>query len=254
MPRARSIESIEAEKLYHSGNKLIDIAQVLGVPASTVRRWKSDQKWDSKENKSPKKQTERSEINADVKPSVRKQMDVKPSARKRKGAPEGNINASVTGAYMKIYGDLLTDKEKEIAEVIIEHGADRYSSLMQNLVNLKQRERNLIADIKDIRGGVEMITRKTTSQIEPTGQKAADGRELTKVVKISQEQETIRETIRRFEVALTQVQAEIRRTEDSLQRISENTTKDPSSEENGGIGIIIEIPNNNRDKWAVDDC
>lgn len=53
MPRARSPDSIEAEKLYKSGMALVDIAKKLGKPEGTVRRWKSTQKWDEngKKNK-----------------------------------------------------------------------------------------------------------------------------------------------------------------------------------------------------------
>lgn len=48
MARARSPNSIEAEKMYRSGMKLVDIAKKLDVPEGTVRRWKSTQKWDDK--------------------------------------------------------------------------------------------------------------------------------------------------------------------------------------------------------------
>ena len=61
MPRARSAASIEAEKQYLEGKKLVDIAKTLGVPDSTVRRWKSEQNWDKKAASSKKKQTKRSE-------------------------------------------------------------------------------------------------------------------------------------------------------------------------------------------------
>ena len=39
MARARSPSSIEAERLYQDGMKLVDIAKKIGVPDSTVRRW-----------------------------------------------------------------------------------------------------------------------------------------------------------------------------------------------------------------------
>ena len=62
MARARSPGSIEAEKLYQDGMKLVDIAKKIGVPSSTVRRWKSTQKWDgNKSEQSKKKETERSD-------------------------------------------------------------------------------------------------------------------------------------------------------------------------------------------------
>lgn len=50
MARARSPDSIEAEKMYRSGMKLVEIAEKLGVPDGTVRRWKSTQKWGSPGN------------------------------------------------------------------------------------------------------------------------------------------------------------------------------------------------------------
>ncbi|MDE7425060.1 MAG: terminase [Lachnospiraceae bacterium] len=81
MARARSLGSIEAEKLYREGMKLVDIAKKIGVPDSTVRRWKSTQKWDAGKNEQgKKKETERSDKR-------------KPNARKSKGAPKGNKNA-----------------------------------------------------------------------------------------------------------------------------------------------------------------
>ena len=55
MARARSPSSIEAEKLYQDGMKLVDIAKKIGVPDSTVRRWKSTQKWDESEGEQSKK-------------------------------------------------------------------------------------------------------------------------------------------------------------------------------------------------------
>lgn len=59
MPRTRSPDSIEAEKLYKAGMSLADIARKLEKPEGTVRRWKSTQKWDVKES-------ERSETKASV--------------------------------------------------------------------------------------------------------------------------------------------------------------------------------------------
>lgn len=44
MARVRSPDSIRAEKMYHSGMKLVEIAKELKVPEGTVRRWKSTQK------------------------------------------------------------------------------------------------------------------------------------------------------------------------------------------------------------------
>ena len=50
MPRQRCPDSKRAETLFRKGLKLAEIAERLGVPASTVRRWKKDQDWESRLN------------------------------------------------------------------------------------------------------------------------------------------------------------------------------------------------------------
>lgn len=72
MPRAPSKKTEEAEKLYKSGTKLVDIADKLDIPAGTIRRWKSTYKWDSDNN-------ERSDKIANVrnKNNERSQQEVK---------------------------------------------------------------------------------------------------------------------------------------------------------------------------------
>ncbi|HBH93785.1 MAG TPA: phage portal protein [Bacteroides sp.] len=45
MPKQNS-KADEAKKMYEAGKKLVEIAQALGVPPGTVRRWKSTYKWD----------------------------------------------------------------------------------------------------------------------------------------------------------------------------------------------------------------
>lgn len=59
MPRAPSEKVKEAEKLYRSGMKLVEIASQLGVPDGTVRRWKSTYCWNNKSERS-KRKSERS--------------------------------------------------------------------------------------------------------------------------------------------------------------------------------------------------
>lgn len=44
MPKQNS-KAEEARKMYEAGKKLVEIAQALGVPPGTVRRWKSTYKW-----------------------------------------------------------------------------------------------------------------------------------------------------------------------------------------------------------------
>jgi uncharacterized protein YjcR len=215
MPRARCSKSVEAEKLYHSGKKLVDIARQLGVPDSTVRRWKSCQNWDTDTHKN---QTERSEI----KPNVRKR-GAQPGHAPQGGGIVGNVNAATHGAYMSIYAALLTEEEKELLPAMAE--MSERERLMSLYAQHQITERRLMTHINDIADGAEMIIHRMVSQIEPTGQKSANGREITKVVKISQEQETRKEQLRNFTDALTRIRAEMRRVADSLRQLDDAAVK-----------------------------
>ena len=152
MARARSPGSIEAEKLYHDGMKLVDIAEKMGVPASTVRRWKSTQKWDGDGNKQDRVETERSEKK-------------KPNARKPKGAPKGNKNAvghapstpkgnknaEKHGGFSKInqvYGDVLSEDECSLMDdMIISEENELKSEIKVHTI----REFRLLQKIKELK-------------------------------------------------------------------------------------------------------
>lgn len=143
MGRARSESSIEAEKLYHAGGKtLAEIAQIMGVPEGTVRRWKSTQNWDGN------------------KPNARKEKPKeKPNARKRGGqpgnknakghggtGPPGNTNALKHGGYSKVYWDTLTDEEKELIETASD---DPEQGLIDQINLLTVRERRIMKRIEE---------------------------------------------------------------------------------------------------------
>lgn len=46
MPRAPNEKAETARQMYLEGQKMVDIAKVLGVPDGTVRRWKKTYQWD----------------------------------------------------------------------------------------------------------------------------------------------------------------------------------------------------------------
>lgn len=88
MPKAKNNLADKAYALYGQGLLLKDIAEKLGVPASTVRRWKSTYKWDN----------ERS----DKITSVRKKGAQKKNSNSvGSGAPEKNTNAVKHGIFQK---------------------------------------------------------------------------------------------------------------------------------------------------------
>lgn len=142
MARARSPDSIEAEKMYRSGMKLVDIAKKLGKPDSTVRRWKSDQKWEVPE----KKKSERSEKK---KASVRKPGA--PEGNKNAegaGAPDRNKNAEKHGAYSKIYWDMLDETERELLDAI---PTGEEFQLKQQIAMYTIRERRMLHQIDEFK-------------------------------------------------------------------------------------------------------
>lgn len=149
MPRARSPDSIKAEQMYHDGKLLKDIAEELGVPAGTVRRWKSTQKWDAdKDERSPKK-----------KPA--KKASKKTNARKKKrGAPKGNKNAVGNkssaprnqkavkhGAYRAVFFNFLGDEDKELLENMTDF--DTEDRLIMEIQVLTIRERRVMAAVEE---------------------------------------------------------------------------------------------------------
>jgi len=99
MPKAKNAKADEALELFRQGIKLVEIADRLGVPPGTVRRWKSIYKWDS----------ERSE----KKPSVRKR-GAQPGNKNSKGGPPGNKKAEKYGFLSKY----LPPETKEIFDAI----------------------------------------------------------------------------------------------------------------------------------------
>lgn len=101
MPKAKNAKADEALELFRQGMKLVEIADRLGVPPGTVRRWKSIYKWDN----------ERSE----KKPSVRKR-GAQPGNKNSKGGPPGNKKAEKYGFLSKY----LPAETKEIFDAVAE--------------------------------------------------------------------------------------------------------------------------------------
>jgi uncharacterized protein YjcR len=197
--------------------KIVWIAREMGISASTVRRWKSDQGWEKKRSEKKTLGNKRSEINARKR---RRKEGGQPGNQNGKGGPSGNLKAVTHGESTSFYESVLSAEEMEAYKRLLEQD-DEKRRLQTLYAQHQMTERKLMAEIAAIEGGAEMIIHRVVSQIEPSGKKAADGREITKVVKISQEQETRKEQLRNFTDALTRVRAEMRRTADSLHKLVE---------------------------------
>ena len=234
MARARSPCSIEAEKLYQKGMKLVDIAKKIGVPDSTVRRWKSTQKWDgNKSGQGKKKETERSDKK-------------KANARKPKGAPRGNKNAAghapstpkrnknaeTHGSYSKVYWDTLDDEELGMIESM---GDSEEEHLLMQLQMFSIRERRLMQRIKHYRElevenhGLSVKAASKTKKVEDVtdfdGESAGAGK-YKKVTETSvTHTEAVMSSIMTLEAELTKVQRAKTKAIEALSRLRTESQK-----------------------------
>lgn len=157
MPRQRCPDSKRAETLFRKGMKLAEIADRLGVPASTVRRWKKDQNWEARRNE----KCSETETETERKPNTKTER--KPNANRtetkgRRGAPKGNVNAVGNrsggpvgnqygwkhGAYAKVYADVLTPDEMALAG---ESQRDEEELLEEQIFLFTIRERRILRAI-----------------------------------------------------------------------------------------------------------
>ncbi len=265
MARVRSPNSFEAEKLYHDGMKLVDIAKKFGVPASTVRRWKSTQKWDdNKSDQGKKKQSERSD-NPD---------ESKANARKSRGAPKGNKNAvghapSVPkrnknaekhGAYSTIYWDTLDDEELSLMQDI----SNSEEELLQQQISMYTvRERKFMHQIKDFKEKadkglyVKGVKKKIRTDFDENGNKSGKAEE------INTDTEYAIKGLATLEAELTKIQRAKTKCIDSLIRLRiadekydhllngwKSKVDDKNSDEDNEKteDIMIYLPDNGRDK------
>lgn len=234
MARARSPCSIEAEKLYQKGMKLVDIAKKIGVPDSTVRRWKSTQKWDGNKNEQgKKKETERSDKK-------------KANARKPKGAPRGNKNAAghapstpkrnknaeTHGSYSKVYWDTLDDEELGMIESM---GDSEEEHLLMQLQMFSIRERRLMQRIKHYRElevenhGLSVKAASKTKKVEDVtdfdGESVGAGK-YKKVTETSvTHTEAVMSSIMTLEAELTKVQRAKTKAIEALSRLRTESQK-----------------------------
>ncbi|HFI0790102.1 TPA: phage terminase small subunit [Streptococcus suis] len=141
MPKQRNEKSIEAERMYHEGMKLVDIAEKLGLPPGTIRRWKSSYKWDV--------ESERSDKN---KANVRKKGG-QPNNKNATGPP-GNHNAVKHGLFSKylpreVLGIVEEVEAKSPIDILWENITLTYANLLH-----AQR----ILFVQDIEDNTELIS------------------------------------------------------------------------------------------------
>jgi len=205
--------------------KLVDIAERLEVSSSTIRKWKSQDKWDtdSKEsapnsNRSAPKRSGAQKGNRNAK------------GNKGGGAPKGNANAKgnrggspapgnknavTTGEFETIMWDYLDDDEKELFGVI---ETDAVYQLDMTIKELSLRQRRMMKRIHVIEKGLTEKERTVFQQLrkvkeahEVLDDKSGESRSVPitkeKLVTVQVEEKEYRkiEDILSIEEALTRV-------------------------------------------------
>ncbi len=242
MPKPRSPNRQKAFEMYKANNgniQLIDIAKALKESDSTVRAWKTKDKWTEQMNGAlPTKDTERSVKNKEKSkssqkkssslyteksnvPIVIKNTNKETNTIKEKskswrfgnknavgnkggtGAPYGNKNALTTGEYETILStDIFSPSELAIFNVNV----DIYKELEKEYKLWLIREHRMferIKELKEVKGGM-IISSITTQKSDEDG----DEEDLDEVV-ISTVMKNAGEELMKVEEALTRVQAGI---------------------------------------------
>lgn len=86
MPRAPSEQMIEAEKLFHDGKTMVEIAKQLGISDGTVRSWKNRYGWGDRSKKN--KRNVAKKMTKKLQRCKRKKEADSPEIRIPKGCPK----------------------------------------------------------------------------------------------------------------------------------------------------------------------
>lgn len=159
MARPRNPKRDEAMSIWlkSKGDKpLVDIAKHLEVSASTIRKWKSQDKWADK-LKGSAPISKRSAPFDSLK-------DNKNAAGNSGGsAPPGNKNALTTGQYETIMLDQLSDDERAIFEGVTD---DPLVTINTEIRQLKVRQYRISKRISDVAQGMDDIEVQTYNKIK----------------------------------------------------------------------------------------
>lgn len=130
MPKARNPNRDKAMEIWLTNTNIAlkEIASMLGETESTIRKWKSVDKWE----RSPKKRSEK-------RGAPKGNQNAK--GNRGGGAPVGSTNALIHGGYSKIYWDTLTDEERAMLEDMPRSEEDM---LIDQIKLLSVRERRLM--------------------------------------------------------------------------------------------------------------
>lgn len=202
--KTKSPEREKARKLYLKSDKKAknkEIAEKLGVSASLVAKWKSQDKWDSEDL--PKEK---------VKSKGKNKSKGKPGApfgnhnafANRGGPPLGSVNALKHGGYSQVYWDTIDEAERAMIQDMPE---DEETMLLDQIKLFSVRERRIMQAIEKVKGKDEQLTNttvKTEVRMDNDNNESED--ESSKPYTLVTSTENKHNVVARLEDELTRVQ------------------------------------------------
>lgn len=206
MARARNPKREEAFQLFKAAKgdvKMKDIAAQLDLPASRIRKWKAEDKWDDKLG-------ERSNRRKGALPLRKKREEEK----NKGGAPPHNTNAVKTGEYQTLWLDNLSEAERAAYEKI---SVDKEGQVDHDIRLLTWRENKMMERIFALREGVDNIERETVEEA------------VSKVVPIQAYDEAagavVNKSVTSREMRVKEVRTKVRSLLDEILRVEEALTR-----------------------------
>lgn len=213
---ARSPKRDEALRRYlASEGKLTatELAEMLDVSMSQIRKWKSQDKWEATLALPPEERNVPKHIGA---PFGNKNAVGNPGGHgtygnqnaKGHGAPLGNKNNLRTGEYETISLDVLTDDEKDFYDGI---SCDPIALIDENIKLLKIRERRMLQRLTDLNEQKDKISLRTTYAEWGKHDDAKEPKRKT----VTEQEQFLLDKILALEDALSRVQDRIMRAVDT---------------------------------------
>jgi len=163
--KTRSPERDKAFKLYEKSGKTMknsEIASKLGVSASQVAKWKSQDKWDSESLPNEKVKGKKSQKSKGNKKGGQKGNKNAIGNSGGEGGPIGNDKHLIHGGYSNAYWDTLNDEEKSIIDDMPQ---DEETLLIDQIKLYTVRERRILQAIQKVKGqSGEQILDSVSSQ------------------------------------------------------------------------------------------
>ena len=147
MARAPDPRIEQAKAMYLNGQKLIEIANQLGLPEGTVRRWKCTHKWDSERSD---KKSERSE----------RKRGAQPGNHNSSGGPPQNKKAEKYGFFSKYLPEetvsIIEEMPKDPLDILWDQIQIAYAAIIraQKIMYVKDKEDKTIERIEEKDGNV----------------------------------------------------------------------------------------------------